>query len=638
MDSMQGEASGSIGPSLKVLSLKAPQLDFCDSCLFVRLSASGYSYHSLTCNQLEESAKLGECRTCVGLFKFIKSQQPKPSKLKFYRYHDSLELRFLDVEDDTISQYEMFFSKDELDDGENTVYNNPDLPPDRAESLRYIPTRHMPSGDTSSTAAFDTLRQWIFQCQAEHTLCKPAADSTLPHRVLKIKSIQPLRVQVVEDCTDRRSYVCLSHRWSPQTELKSLKKENLHLYKGGIPEDNINLLMRDAIRATFRLGLRFIWIDCYCIIQDDKKDWEEQAANMGFIYEKAICTISATSSTDGQRMFSTMAPKFKPFQITKVSGHSVYIRSQIPHPSKLRGFLQTQERLHDGLLQRAWVFQERMLSKRFIHFTSEEIFWECCEATWCECNFRCGGWDLKRSCVKRTIGHLYWEDIANQYNETQLTKEKDRLPALAGLAQRYAEQEGWTYLAGLWKEQLPYDLAWSKTAWHEARRLDHLQVAPTWSWASLPRGKNLKSMSSRTTGRRKGVHVARLVGYNINPSGADFYTGGKSIEITVQGLTLGLKVYQHSCGFLAGIVEDVSFPIRPDFRLDLGQADPTKYRTVPDGTRCLLLVLSMDGNNDACGIVLLQQNRGAKGKAARYERIGILTTDDKWYFDRSGRD
>jgi hypothetical protein len=40
------------------------------------------------------------------------------------------------------------------------------------------------------------------------------------------------------------------------------------------------------------------------------------------------------------------------------------------------------------LYSRGWCFQERLLSFRSLHFTKEELVWECQKDTWCECGAR----------------------------------------------------------------------------------------------------------------------------------------------------------------------------------------------------------------------------------------------------------
>jgi hypothetical protein len=42
------------------------------------------------------------------------------------------------------------------------------------------------------------------------------------------------------------------------------------------------------------LGLDHLWADCVCIIQDDKIDWEHEAAQMADVYSNAYLTVAAT--------------------------------------------------------------------------------------------------------------------------------------------------------------------------------------------------------------------------------------------------------------------------------------------------------------------------------------------------------
>ena len=49
---------------------------------------------------------------------------------------------------------------------------------------------------------------------------------------------------------------------------------------------------------TRNLGLQYIWIDSSCITQDDREDWEEEAAQMVSTYQHAYVTIATSSSPD----------------------------------------------------------------------------------------------------------------------------------------------------------------------------------------------------------------------------------------------------------------------------------------------------------------------------------------------------
>ncbi|KAK7737566.1 hypothetical protein SLS63_002695 [Diaporthe eres] len=499
-----------------------------------------------------------------------------------------------------------------------------------------IPRLRIPSGDTSSEAAFETLKSWITRCQEEHTLCRRPVHNMLPRRVLEIDSIEPLRVRLVEDGARREGlldddYACLSHRWGPKTESNSLKGSNLGLYKTGVPESKFGPLIRDAIIAIFRLGLRLVWIDCFCIIQDSIEDWELEAANMGRIYENAFLTIAASPDQENYGMFSTLSKEFEAFQVMEIEGESIYIRRKLPHPLR-RIFRAVCPQ--DPLLKRGWVFQERWLSNRFIHFTGNEIFWECREGIWCECLSENIMWaeQLEKVGNSRTICKRGWNFIIQEYIGTDLSFEEDKLPAIAGIARRYAKLcGGWTYLSGLWKEDLPSALKWRKH-WYGARDPRPLvQVAPTWSWACLPHGDNI------WTWRIKG-HIP-LVKHTISPPGADVYAGARSAEITVEAPTLDVQVYRESPGELIGKHQNGFFLIWADFKPD--PDDETKFRAIPNDSSCLLLLLYPDedeeelAHDDVHGIVLMQQNSrvDADGKDVKFERIGLLNTGGDVYVD-----
>ena len=54
-----------------------------------------------------------------------------------------------------------------------------------------------------------------------------------------------------------------------------------------------------------------------------------------------------------------------------------------------------------------------------------------------------------------------WHIIVQGYTSKNLTYEKDRLPALSGLARRFCQMEtGTDYRAGLWRDNLALDLLW----------------------------------------------------------------------------------------------------------------------------------------------------------------------------------
>jgi hypothetical protein len=89
----------------------------------------------------------------------------------------------------------------------------------------------------------------------------------------------------------------------------------------------------------------------------------------------------------------------------------------------------------------------------------------------------------------------FWMDAVERYSLLNLTKESDRLPALAGLAQRISKRFSCRYLAGMWEEDLARNLLWSRDPWRETHSCNDLSDynTPTWSWTFI----RLRTTSNR---------------------------------------------------------------------------------------------------------------------------------------------
>ncbi|KAL2816443.1 heterokaryon incompatibility protein-domain-containing protein [Aspergillus cavernicola] len=287
-------------------------------------------------------------------------------------------------------------------------------------------------------------------------------------------------------------------------------KCNLSSHAAGIPWDKFPRTMKDAMHLALELGMRFIWIDALCIVQDDTNDWKEQASQFGRIYENALFTVSATASRDAHSgCFSSQHNGGYQLnnRLSSMGEVDIYVRQACE---------ETHDALFDGedkygdpgeltrfpILLRGWTFQERMLSWRMLHCGPEELAWECIDKVECECScVRVCQSDRGRAIpeTKRIIeDHLrkassetramrnhplrQWGTILGDYSSRQFTYPRDRLVALEGIAQRFKRFDMGSYLYGLWGKNIPIQLEWAIVGEDGTRtRLD----LPTWSWASI---------------------------------------------------------------------------------------------------------------------------------------------------------
>lgn len=162
------------------------------------------------------------------------------------------------------------------------------------------------------------------------------------------------------------------------------------------------------------------------------------------------------------------------------------------------------------LMDRAWAFQEKLLSTRVLHLTSLEMVFQCDKRQFGSCGEDCSAhgcglksflWKTSRSQVDiydiragffdPENTNSIWFRVVEDYADLKLTYDTDRLPALSSIAhvlqRRFLlrDQLQTRYVAGLWDTDLVFGLLWS------VRNDDEIKagglssyVAPTWSWAS----------------------------------------------------------------------------------------------------------------------------------------------------------
>jgi hypothetical protein len=92
----------------------------------------------------------------------------------------------------------------------------------------------------------------------------------------------------------KEDYATLSHCWGGQSIIK-LTTDALAQFQKKIETASLPQTFRDAILVARRLGIRYLWIDSLCIIQDSLQDWQKEAALMGEVYSNSTLNVMATA-------------------------------------------------------------------------------------------------------------------------------------------------------------------------------------------------------------------------------------------------------------------------------------------------------------------------------------------------------
>jgi hypothetical protein len=356
----------------------------------------------------------------------------------------------------------------------------------------------------------------------------------LPKRVIDLgPEGSGLAPRLYESNLEHENYIALSHRWGTEQGLRALR-QNVWFLSVGLKTRSLPKTFRDAIIVTRALGVRYLWIDSLCIIQDDPLDWQIESSKMCDIYANSFLTIVAAGSFSDAQGF--LAPRV-------LAPTVVDIAPQEGNVSSTRIVIRRHG--HSGppepLFDRAWTYQERFLSRRMILYKQQEMEWHCQLGKKCECQqwmeehpWRNDGigvlgmkdrdfhFDHNRLCNGsiEDAQDTWRKSIVPKYSRLSLTKATDRLPALSGIAKlvhtRYPEN---TYLAGLWAMDLPQGLLWMPADPKPAQASS--ERAPSWCWPSIEAPIKFSSAQySRFNGRKQHILIEVLTAKCI-PSGSD---------------------------------------------------------------------------------------------------------------------
>jgi hypothetical protein len=180
-----------------------------------------------------------------------------------------------------------------------------------------------------------------------------------------------IQVRLVEDAEKTGKYACLSRRWGPSTASCLTTRANLGDCTQNIPWDFLPRMFQQAVSITAALRLKYLWIDSICIVQDNDSDWKIRAAQMCDIYYDSYVTLAASLAIDSDvGLFNPQEPIFISHSIAKYNPCFVRFTK---HPYF---YSAEEEEVEKGppLLGRASVFQERLLSRRFLQFLDNELY------------------------------------------------------------------------------------------------------------------------------------------------------------------------------------------------------------------------------------------------------------------------
>jgi hypothetical protein len=472
-------------------------------------------------------------------------------------------------------------------------------------------------------------------------------DPLLPSRVIDVGVSESSEPKLFVTAAQRAKWVALSHRWGHQEFLTTIRS-NFEEMTTGINRSALPATFQDAMTITRNLGIRYLWIDSLCIIQDSPEDWLIEAAKMPNIYRNAYVTIAAAAtetSSGGIFVDRAWTPTSKPCKLpiplirqddlslsgTPTSTPDSFTGTHDTIYFDIAFDAKVSEQETNYLRTRAWCFQESQLSHRLLTFDRLQLSYTCVrhglfESRELPLNLAREGRNTFSSQFQGIQGpfaagdakyrHLIisWYNLLWDYTRRELSFSNDKLVAISGIANVVGTCIQDEYYAGLWRNDMPCALLWSpyeeELLPNQPRnaRLPPIYRAPSWSWASID------GQVSCFLCREKPPEppIATIIGVNTTLVGSDKYG-----QVSAGNLMIRAPLKHAVCGENLDI-----WPQQPRLHLDgYGENDISHcifdIEQLPIGRDMWCLQITA-----TYGLILVKKEE--EEDASVYSRVGIF--------------
>ncbi|ERF69029.1 hypothetical protein EPUS_08379 [Endocarpon pusillum Z07020] len=166
-------------------------------------------------------------------------------------------------------------------------------------------------------------------------------------------------------------YVALSYVWGNRDGQQRVSRRDVSPRE---PSEYPKLI-QDARTIVRELRFRYLWVDKYCINQEDANELHGLFGRMHQIYEGAAVTVAAAGSDDAESGIPGVSdvPR-RPQPRAYISG-KWYVSTLSDVGSALSS---------SRWKTRGWTYQEFVLSRRCLLFTKSQVYFVCRAGTQCE--------------------------------------------------------------------------------------------------------------------------------------------------------------------------------------------------------------------------------------------------------------
>jgi hypothetical protein len=287
--------------------------------------------------------------------------------------------------------------------------------------------------NTSEHIDWSVVKRWMTFCKVHHSnnCARPEQPAIMKLMVIDCEHRRLTWLPQSDSfLTAAASYITLSYVWGQGEVVDETIDGRLEV----IPR-----VIEDAFQVVKSLGYRYLWVDRYCIPQNNTGEKHRLIQEMGSIYRNSTLTLIAAAGEDPTYGLPgvSVVPRWEmsPIRI----GDFDLIPSRQNHISTMK---------ESKWNSRGWTFQESHLSRRRLVFTNGGLYFQCrasrfLESISMEPNFYCpfSVGDESKEPGERLFSETklsgptrkYVENCIKEYSCRQFTYESDVLSASRGM-------------------------------------------------------------------------------------------------------------------------------------------------------------------------------------------------------------
>ncbi|KAF0324181.1 hypothetical protein GQ607_008611 [Colletotrichum asianum] len=331
---------------------------------------------------------------------------------------------------------------------------------DSPETTQVASSAHFLLPTVKSKVEISRILHWIETCTTTHPITRCRAHnyqgfkSTFPR--LQVFRLVDLENDSLIEVSDIRpyKYVALSYVWGGVSSFRLTKSTLGRLQQPGSVSqirDRLSITILDTMKLVKLLGLRYVWVDLLCLVQDDSEDLRRGTAVM----VQRLCTVVAyghcglrkscelwSAGGDGNAGPATRNANYR--STRREGGRSkskLYVNEHSASSTIKSSFAPVGKKRHEW--EEPW--------------SPPQVFR-----------------------LKHPVRD--WEDIVSRYSARALTDQRDVLRAVEGIMRRATEKGNIRFIEGSPVQAIDFFLLFGAgfTSMTARRRREEF---PSWSWS-----------------------------------------------------------------------------------------------------------------------------------------------------------